>query len=200
MRTVNEAVIISLRDRTERLHAFHTQIPRPWPFPQVRVHPGVRQEPPPWFQSGIGAWGCRTAHLQVLQSAWDRGIESTLIMEDDALFVPDFTRQWKALRRHIPADTAMLMLGGEHVEPPTPVESGWVRCHHTRRTHAYVIRIHAIPLLMRIWTHTRRHIDNALTELQHDANVYAPETFLVGQNSGWSDIAQRTNPDPRFWN
>jgi hypothetical protein len=196
---VDEAFVISLPERADRLGRFMASLPADWPFPTPILHPGVREPGPAWFHSSDGAWGCRQAHLQLLASAWARGVESTLILEDDAVLCRHFSARWGILSARIPEHWSMVMLGGEHVEPPGQVGPHVVRCLNTRRTHAYIIRLRAIPLLMRTWSRARRHIDHALAEFQADTWTMAPSGFLIGQDSGWSDISRKTNQDVRFW-
>lgn len=195
---VDEAHVISLPERRARLLRFYSGLPAGWPFPPPRPHRGVREEAPPWFRSSDGAWGCRQAHLQILQSAWDRGIEATLVLEDDAVAADHFTAAWQQLNARVPANWDMLMLGGQHIEIPAGTGQ-IVRCVNTRRTHAYVIRLKAIPHLIRIWSAARRHIDHSLIDFQTSSWVYAPRQFLFGQDAGYSDISHRQNPHIRFW-
>lgn len=195
---VNEAVVITLPERVERRRALRAGMPLDWPLPDLRVVAGVREEPPPWWRSSAGAWGCRQAHLNVLASAWRRGVQSTLVLEDDAVFLDDFTQRWAELHPRVPRNVSMFMLGGQHMRTPAAVGKHLVRCINTRRTHAYVITIKAIPLLMRTWGQSLTHIDHALADFQRTAQVYAPATFLVGQAAGWSDISAKDNP-VRFW-
>jgi hypothetical protein len=196
---VNEAVVISLPERTERRAQLLAALPQPWPFPPLTVVEGVRAERPAWFKSSPGAYGCAQAHLKVLRSAWERGVQSTLILEDDAVFVPDFTARWRKVADRIPRDWSMVMLGGQHITAPQPVGSSIVRCVETRRTHAYVIRLRAIPFLIRTWAAASRHIDHALHTFQEGAQCYAPADFLIGQGAGRSDISGLEHDDDRFW-
>lgn len=195
---VNEAVVISLPDRPERLQAFLSQLPSDWPFPTPRLHAGVREKAAAWFHSGDGAWGCRQAHLQVLADAWERSVPATLVLEDDAVCEDHFAAQWRLIRDRIPSRASMVMLGGEHIAVPHPCGVNLVRCVNTRRTHAYIIKLKAIPLLMRTWSGSSRHIDHALLRFQDATFTYAPAQFLIGQRAGWSDTTQKVNP-ARLW-
>lgn len=191
---IDEAVIISLPEREDRLRKFRATRPHPWPFPPVRLVPGVRKQAPPWYTAGDAAYGCREAHLKVLNQQWLAGVESTLVLEDDALFRPDFHERWPDVANGVPDRWDMLMLGGQHVKPPTPAGLWVKKCVATRLTHAYVIRLKAIPYLMRVWMGSRGHIDRAAETFQREANVYAPTEWLVGQGAGWSDISHRPMP------
>lgn len=195
---IDEAVVISRLDRPERLTAFMDGLPDPSPFPAFRLAEGVVEEPPSFWKSGRGAWGCRRAHLDVLQDAWERGVETLAVFEDDATFVPGFARQFEDFVEGIPPIWSMVMLGGQHISEPL-MWRGWARCRETRRTHAYIIRIKAMPLLIRTWRSTNRHIDHALPEFQRQVQVYAPSSWLVGQRAGVSDISGVVSPEDRFW-
>lgn len=196
---INDAVVISLPDRLERLRRFEAGLPRDWALPVPRVHAGVREQPPAWFAGSAGAWGCRQAHLQVLERAWERSVPTTLVLEDDAVFEEDFTHRWAQISARVPSRASMVMLGGQHVRPPLPAGKHLVRCANTRRTHAYIIKLKAIPLLMRTWSRATRHIDHALLDFQNATYTYAPDPFLVGQADGWSDISAKFNESVRFW-
>lgn len=197
---VDEAVAISLPERTDRREHLMAHLPRPWPFPRLQIADGIRAAPPPWFTAGPGAYGCAQAHLAVLRSAWERSVESTLILEDDAMFAPDFTDRWRKAAACVPKNWAMVMLGGQHHVRPQAHGFSLVRCNDTRRTHAYIIRLRAIPLLIRTWSHSSTHIDQALLSFQTAAHVYAPTEFLVGQAGGYSDVDGITqHADERFW-
>lgn len=196
---VTEAVVISLPQRTERLERLKAHLPGSWPFPALRVQEGIQEAPPPYWRASAGAWGCRLSHLNILQSAWDRGVPTTLVLEDDAVFMPGFADHWADLQPGIPPQWSMIMLGGQHLREPQPVGRHLVRCVNTRRTHAYIINLKAIPLLMRTWSQCRNHIDHALADFQTRTGVYAPARFLIGQDAGWSDISAKDNAAVRFW-
>lgn len=198
---VKEAFIITLPERSDRRETLQQRLDRAedWPFPAPAYWDGVRERSPDWFRSSNGAWGCRQAHLKLLRQQWTRGIDSTLVLEDDVIWSPGLAARWNTIASNIPSNWDMIMLGGEHIAPPTIVDSHVVRTHNTRRTHAYIVRLKAIPLLIRTWEQARRHIDHALTDFQHNARVYAVDPFLLGQDAGHSDISTQHNPDVRYW-
>lgn len=194
---IDDAVVISLPERADRLKAFMAGLPKPWPFPPIRVVPGVVAPPPPTWRTSPGAYGCALAHVAVLEDAWRRGVESLLVLEDDAMFCQNFPQQWKSFAEAVPSSWSMLMLGGQHHEEP--LRMGRVsRCVATGRTHAYIIRARAMPLVIRTWKASRTHIDHALPDLQTRMPVFAPSPFLIGQRAGLSDISGQLKDD-RFW-
>lgn len=195
---IDDVVVISLPGRTDRLQRFFADLPDKWPFPEPRVVDGVEAQRPPYWRVSSGAYGCMLAHTRVIETAFREGVKNLLVLEDDAMFVPDFAKRWRAMMLALPPQWSMLMLGGQHKEEPTPM-GRLVRCHHTRRTHAYVIRDRAMPFVARTWRGATSHIDHLAPVIQSQAWVYAPSPFLVGQRAGASDISGLTHPDDRFW-
>jgi hypothetical protein len=196
---IDDVVVINLPTRPQRLRAFELGLPVDWPLPQPRVVPGVVAPPPPYWRVQAGAFGCALAHVQVLEQAFRSGVKSLLVLEDDAVFGRDFTARFEAFRAQVPSTWGMVMLGGEHKE--TPLMSGRIfRAQATTRTHAYVIRDRAMPLLMRTWKKATTHIDHYLPALQKtQMSTFCPTEWLVGQRPGRSDITGHTHLDKRFW-
>ncbi len=194
---IDDAVVISLPERTDRLKAFYEGLPNPWPFPWPRLASGVLATPPPSWRVSAGAYGCALAHVAVIEQAWRRGVESLLVLEDDALFAENFAQRWTSFAQAVPPSWSLIMLGGQHHQPP--VRMGRVsRCVATGRTHAYIIRARAMPLVIRTWRASRTHIDHALPQLQARMPVFAPSPLLVGQRAGLSDISNGWRED-RMW-
>jgi hypothetical protein len=186
---VDEVAVISLASRAHRMTAFWQGLPRPWVLPVPRLVTGVSvRESPPWWHASAGAYGCALAHVGVLEDAWKRGVERLLVLEDDACFAPDFPDRSRQFFARVPPAWSLLMLGGQHVLPPSrTLIPGVVRCVDTRRTHAYVVKQKAMPLLIRTWKAASTHIDFSLPTVQAMAKMYAPERWLVGQRNGRSD-------------
>jgi glycosyl transferase family 25 len=196
---IDDVVVINLPSRPDRLRAFELGLPVDWPLPTPRVVPGVVATPPPYWRVQPGAYGCALAHVRVLEHAFRSGVKSLLVLEDDAVFGGDFTARWRQFQAQVPSTWGMVMLGGEHKE--TPLLHGRIfRAQATTRTHAYVIRDRAMPLLMRTWKAASTHIDHLLPALQKThLSTYCPQEWLVGQRSGRSDITGHTHADRRFW-
>lgn len=197
---IDDVVVISLPHRIDRLRKFYRGIPTGWPFPWPRVVPGVEvdQAPPSWRVSA-GAYGCAQAHVKVIRDAYKKGTGALLVLEDDAVFTENFPYRWKNFVGGVPDPWAMIMLGGQHAIQPTQRYGNMVRCVSTRRTHAYIIRDRAMPLVARTWANARTHIDHLLPELEAQMQVYAPWPWMVGQRAGVSDISGGVHPSDRFW-
>lgn len=197
---IDDAVVISLPDRAPRLRAFEKDRPKlRWPFPEPRMVPGVRAEPPAYYRGSAGSFGCGQAHVRALTQAWRSGVRSLLVLEDDAIFLKDFGLRWKQFAQHVPASWDMIMLGGEHWNEPV-WEGRIQRCTATVRTHGYIVRDKAMPLLIRTWERAATHIDHYLPALQNSGlRVYCPTPMLIGQRAGSSDTYPMIYDLDRFW-
>lgn len=201
MLDVEQVAVISLARRPERLAAFTAGLPTSWPWPTPDLEVAVDGEehtPPREWKAGPGAYGCARSHLNVLHSAYDSGAKAVLVLEDDAVFTDDFAERLTQFEHHVPDHWKLLLLGGQHVTPPTTVSTGVVRCHDTQRTHAYIVRRTAMPVLIGRWQTWTNHIDRALHLVQAVVETYAPHPLLVGQAAGTSDITGGTHRE-RFW-
>lgn len=197
---IDDAVVISLPARASRLRAFERERPTTrWPFPQPRAVAGVTAEAPGYFRAGSGAFGCAQAHVRELTQAWRSGARALLVLEDDAIFVEDFGLRWKQFADHVPPSWDMIMLGGQHWTEPQ-WEGRIQRCTGTVRTHGYIVRDKAMPLLIRTWSQASTYIDHYLPALQTEAlRVYCPTPMLIGQRAGVSDVLSTMIHEDRFW-
>ena len=208
-------VCINLDRRSDRWDAFQ----RSCTMPKVERFPAIdgrKVRPPAWWKQGGGAWGCMLSHIRILEQALMDGMdqrgEVLLVLEDDALFPPDFEERTERFLRALPGDWDQVYLGGQHQalrqNPPKRVNDEVVRPHRVNRTQAYAVRGGFIRTLYQHlcdWpdhaTHPRHHVDHRM-ELLHKSggyNIYAPTTWIVGQAGGRSDICGRITQD-RYWN
>ncbi len=209
------ALCINLDRRPERWEAFK----RNCPIGGVRRFPAINGRavrPPAWWRQGGGAWGCMLSHIRILEQALTDGLdrrgEALLVLEDDALFPPDFAERVARFILALPDDWEQAYLGGQHrglrVRQPQRVNDEVVRPFMVNRTQAYAVRG---PFIRVLYQHLcdwpaharspRHHVDHRM-ELLHASGkhkVYAPATWIVGQAGGPSDISGRVTQD-RFWN
>lgn len=209
------ALCVNLARRRDRWNQFVRTCPIQGVERFVAVD-GRKVRPPMWWTQGGGAWGCLLSHIRILEQALADGFERTggvlLVLEDDALFPPDFAERAERFVRALPADWDQVYLGGQHrglrIKPPARVNDEVIRPYMVNRTQAYAVRGRFILTLYRHlcdWpTHARsprHHLDHRM-ELLHASgrhNVYAPTHWIVGQAGGRSDISGRVAQD-RFWN
>ena len=204
-------VVINLRRRPDRFASFTAALAEAaWPFRypiRFEAVDGAIHRPPPWWRAGNGAWGCRCSQLAVIEQAISDGARSLLILEDDAVFVPDFARKVEAFLRAVPNDWESLYLGGQHLRKPTPVSDGVVLASNINRCHAWAARGDFLKVVRDHWANLnewqktpRRHIDHQLGVLHESGRyrVYAPTQWLVGQTASQSNICGKPLAQ-RFW-
>ena len=199
-------VVINLPRRQDRWRQFIRDLPVGWPFGAPLRFPaidGADVEVPVWWREGSGAWGCYLSHCKVLEDCIRDGVESVLVLEDDALFCPKFPLDVRNFLGALPSDWQLLFLGGEHIEieQGLPVRiNDWVyRPFNANRMHAYALRTQA--MMERVLTHFRdtdnwiakHHVDCHLGELQKkdSTGIYVPKQWLVYQAEGTSDICHQ---------
>lgn len=199
----DRVVVISLDRRPDRWRKFLAQLSADWPFgPPLRFPAvdGSRVEKPVWWNQGDGAWGCYLSHRQILKDCLDEGVDSVLILEDDAVFLEHFGKHVREFLTHLPEDDGLLYLGGQHIELHAGIPqriNDWVyRPYNVNRMHAYAIR--GRDMLRQVYHHVDNtgdwtalhHIDHHMADLQKsiESGVYVPRRWLVAQGDGASDI------------
>jgi hypothetical protein len=198
----DRVVVVSLRRRPERLAGFWRRLEAAcWPFRRPDVFDAVDGSAvplPPLWRESPGARGCMQSHRRILEQAVQDKVERLLILEDDAVFVPDFGRRAAAFLAAVPVDWHCLMLGGQLFggSRRDPIAPGVLRVDECHRTHCYALQGTAIGSLYRC-LHGRPtgHCDVLLGGWQREAHpTFAPTPFLVGQDAGESDIARGRFP------
>ncbi|MFK7911693.1 MAG: glycosyltransferase family 25 protein [Akkermansiaceae bacterium] len=163
---------------------------------------------PSWWETGPGAWGCRFSQLNVIQQAQRDGLESVLIIEDDAVFHPRAGEWLDATMPLLPADWGQFFLGGQHMK--SPIATGHpmlVRANGTTRTHAYAVNQRAYQLIIDQVANDEEykkrpgwHVDHQFGYCQINGywKAYAPTWWMAGQDEGESNIV-RSNFGRRWW-
>ncbi|MGC4004790.1 MAG: glycosyltransferase family 25 protein [Pirellulales bacterium] len=203
MNCFERVYVINLIRRPDRLEAFFDQFDRQaWPFERpipFAAIDGTKVPCPPQFKEGGGAFGCRQSHLAILQQCLMDGVQSVLVLEDDARLLPDFAEHVERFLRHVPEDWEGLYFGGQHVRQPRPIKPGVVKGIDVERTHAYGCRGNYLRELYLRWSFATVHIDWIMRDWQERFPVYCPERFLIAQAGGKSDINGRVN-GTQTWN
>ncbi len=205
---------INLDRRPDRWQRFLDGVPSDWPFAKVErvaAIDGNQVPAPDWWRPTAGAWGCYRTHHRLIEQALNEGLESILILEDDALFGSKFAGDVKRFLGRVPDDWGMLYFGGQHLKadrvPPRSINEEVCVPHNVNRTHAYALRGSTMEAVYRHLSSDRwqqgHHVDHHLGRFleRHDERfpVYCPRHWLVGQAGGESNITRRDFPD-RFWN
>lgn len=191
---------INLDRRPERWEEFQRRIPVGFPW-QVHRWPAVdgRVVPiPSWFRCPAGAWGCYLSHRMIWAGMVNAGMESALILEDDAVFAHNAVATMLETLEVVP-DWDQIYFGGQHLDtndrpPVSEIPQKLIRCRNVNRTHAYAItREFAEVALNHMdgeWPPDPRlhHVDYRLAELHDSHRVFAPWRFCIGQARGKSDV------------
>lgn len=201
----NAAFVISLRRRPDRLERFQSSLPTDWPYPTPIVHPAIDGrlcQPPDYWLTGAGAWGCYKSHLQILERCLNCGIKSVLILEDDALFGDHLAYRSHKFFSSLPRDWGMVYLGGQllftDIFPPKKVNRFVYQPYNVHRTHAYAVRGSMIEVLYRHLSRrdwiANHQLDGHYGRLCESGQwpIYCPWSWLAKQRLEQSDV----NPLP----
>ena len=141
--------IVSLTERTDRRKEIMQEFSTFGMIPGQGVttfFDAIRPADAGGFPS-IGARGCYLSHLQVLRQARDQGVARLLVLEDDAMFLPEL-RQASRLVEFCQTERWDFLYPGHYL----PAESGPLRWIQTDAnilcTHAYALHHRAIPALI----------------------------------------------------
>ena len=174
------------------------------PIERAEAVNGNACPPPSWWKQGGGAWGCYRSHLAVIESALNRGLNSIIVLEDDAVPVQNCRQRFAEFIAALPDDWHMAYLGGQLIgKAAVPVNDLVCRAESINRTHAYMVRQPMLGMLYKHLCTTKNwgehhHVDHHMARLHADANVYIPWTWLWGQGAGHSDITGR-DEQRRLW-
>ncbi len=189
-----QVVVIHLARRPDRLALFRER----WKATGLPVTPLIftatdqtREQPadPRWQQYPVGAWGCWDSHVRALKIA----AGPVLILEDDAVFAPNFAEALAELT--LPPDWEMCHLGGQHLLTPEAFVPGLVKPRRMLRTHAYLA--HYPQVLSSAIRGRKTHVDYALSQLP--IRRYATDPWLVGQDDTPGDITRKEPNGIEFW-
>jgi hypothetical protein len=190
--------LINLKRRPDRLKATYDMIDHGrWPFSRPIVWEAIDGEKlgvPSEFRQNCGAFGCRQSHVGVLQHCLTHDINSVLVLEDDIDIHAHFAERVKDFLNEVPSDWEGIMFGGQHVASPIHVKRGIGRATNCQRTHAYAARGNYLRALYHRWVNAPSHIDWLMAGWQHKFVVYTPDSWLIGQRGGHSDVTNRTKP------
>ena len=141
--------IVSLPERTDRREEIIQEFSAFGMIPGQGVttfFDAIRPSDAGGFPS-IGARGCYLSHLQLLRQAHAQGVTHLLVLEDDAMFLPEL-RQASRLLDFCQAEGWDFLYPGHYL----PSESGPLRWIQTDAnilcTHAYALHHRVIPALI----------------------------------------------------
>lgn len=146
--------------------------------------------------------------MQILEHCHNNRITSYLVFEDDAIFADDFEERYERFCESLPNDWQMIYLGGQLLHevnnPPRRVNDHVYIPYNVNRTHCFGVSIRGYDDLYRHLFNLpfakSEHIDHHVGRLHETGvfRVYVPPRWIVGQDSGSSNISGRTNP-ATYW-
>jgi Glycosyltransferase family 25 (LPS biosynthesis protein) len=202
----DRVVCVNLARRPDRLEAFWRNIESikgGWPFVKPEVFPafdGALVPHPKTWVGGDGARGCLLSHRNIIERAYQDGIKSLLILEDDVEFHEDFRERALSFAENIPDNWEGMYFGCQHRKEPKNVKPGIVRSMGSQRTHAYGMRARWMRdyyLATYTW---ETHIDHLIEQMCPRYRIYCPDPQIVFQSGGKSDIDFNDYVAPRDWN
>lgn len=153
-------------------------------FPKARAGGGSTA------RANRGRRGCTDSHRRVLEDALERGVETLMVLEDDAVVPPDFWARLNAAAVELPDDWELLHLVPIHYAYPIPFSPSWTRAVRTMCTAAYVLRGEAIMRdLAAVWTSWRDSTDIVWHPILN-ARGFCAEPVIVHHRPGFSDIRE----------
>ena len=135
-------VCINLDRRAERWEQMLAKFDR-HDIQNVRRFPavdGLETVVPPDWSDTPGAYGCLLSHLEVVREARRLGVDSVLILEDDAAFDPQLHNNFSTYFPQVPSGWDMLHFGAMHMDEPTQVSENVVRTRSANSTFAYALK------------------------------------------------------------
>ena len=192
--------IISLPHRTDRREALTADLRRAvtagiipdLPLEFVNRYPQHRTLVPASWPHWASYWAASREHEEVLGELWASGHNLALILEDDALLLPEFFEGAIAFYEEVVRDWPdwlALFLGGHDVHKPE-FRSGRVFLNRgSRQCHAYIVNPHGMWRLRdHLWCSPLQIVDWAYVALmKEDACAYRPARWMVSTREGWSD-------------
>ena len=142
-----------------------------------------------WEKYLRGMVGCRRAHLGVLEHAFDAGLGSLLITEDDMTFELGWKERLDAARAELPPGWLQLHFSAHDFAPGEPVSRHLRRLGGAYQTTAILYSEAGIEAALECLRRSRQEIDCWLGKRLHPyGNSYVVHPRISHQNGGASDI------------
>jgi GR25 family glycosyltransferase involved in LPS biosynthesis len=151
--------------------------------------------PANWVHTA-GAYGCLRSHVQVVQEARERGHESVLIFEDDAVFDPELATKFVSFIEEVPSDWDMLYFGALHKDEPSRITDHVYRITNANSTYAYALKRTIFDEFIELNRRAEHVLDVNAYALQERFNCYCFLPNLAWVESEYSDVQNRLE---RHW-
>ena len=176
-------------DRWQRMQARFAQhyIDSVVRFPAVD---GLSIEIPANWDDFPGAYACLQSHLAIVEQAYVNRTSSVLIIEDDVIFHPDFTRVFSQSVEQIPHDWDMLFFGALHGQPLIHVSEHIVKLTHSLSTYMYALKHTIYEAFIDLNRQALTVLDENTRALQKEFNCYCFMPHLAWVEKGYSDVRE----------
>ncbi len=189
----DKTVCITLARRADRWGRFLGGL-GDWPFGPVEkfvAFDGRKCRPPKSWLATRGAWAGAMSHLAVVREALDNGLDSLLVLEDDAEPARDLLARWKGLADRLTEHAwDWLYLGGQIKgylgSPIGPL----IRPFRCIRAHAYIVKRSAMQAIVAdapTWT---EYVDHQYGRMhaRGELDVLCVQPWLFHQRNETSDM------------
>lgn len=194
-----QPLVITLDRRKDRLDAFMARIQeQEWPFKPIEVIRAVDVQDPNWpipaafdmvqNRGRVGLYGLNVSLIGCLSYAYQERWPAVLIMEDDAFLCKEFADRTRELWKKIPLNWDAVMLGGCFGNL-SKISAGLMKSNKTQCTHAVIYREKHYGEAIKAYQKLEEPCDVSWSKIHKQFNIYAPETWLVGQAPSHSNIS-----------
>jgi GR25 family glycosyltransferase involved in LPS biosynthesis len=135
-----------------------------------------------------GEMGCSLSHSGILKRMVENNWSKILVLEDDAVFIPNVQEYFAANLSSIPAEWDMLYFGGNHLNVPIPINPIISKITRTYTTSHYGITLNLAKSVIARVEAFKNQVDVAYSEVQASSRSYTFNPAIAWQRPGVSDI------------
>ena len=140
------------------------------------------------------------SQIEMVKHAWERGLRSALLPEDDVFFDPALNSVFSAAIEELPGDWDMLYLGGTHQRMPVRFSPHVARLQETFTTHAYAVNGPAFEKILyrlRLGHEAGLVADNILQWFQPHLRAFIIQPECAFQCTAFSSDIRKARANPK---
>lgn len=197
----DRVICVNLERRPEFWATFQANVATvDWPFKPIQrmaAVDGHRTGAARYWNHTLGVWGCYRSHVRALEDALNDGVDTLMVMEDDAHFPADFACRVATFLDAVPDDWDQIFFGGRFQGSTDLVNEHVLRATGVVQTHCYAIRGPFIRTMYEFlcsftggpgregWADVDQQM--ALIHRDRAYKIYCPRHWLVHQRRHRSD-------------